>query len=255
MLSKVAIITGGSSGIGRAIAHRLACDGITVVIADVATDLEEVATALRQKGVSVLAAPTDVQDEVQVQRMVEQAVTSFGGVDILVNNAGILERGSVTELSTEAFDRTLAVNLKGAFLCIKHVAPIMCQRGGGVIVNISSIHAFATTAGMAAYAASKAGLVALTKAAALDLGKWNIRVVAVCPGAVDTPMLRNKDSEEEVEKTLKRWSQASPLSLVLQPEDVALLVAWLVSKEARGLTGVAILLDGGVTADLRVRPL
>jgi len=190
-----------------------------------------------------------------VKAMVAQALREFGGIDILVNNAGILLRAPLTETSADDFDLVVGVNLKGAFLCMKHVAPVMRERGGGVIVNIASIHAFATLPHLAAYAASKAGLVGLTKAAALDLGAWNIRVVALCPSAVDTPMLREKPRTEEISATIIRWKKASPIGLLLQPEDVANAVAWLVSEEARGLTGIALPLDAGVSADLQVRKI
>lgn len=254
-MSKVAIVTGSARGIGKAIATRLACDGYAIVIADILTDLaEQTADELRRKGSAALAIPTDVREEEQVQRMVEEAVKAFGGVDVLVNNAGVIWRANVTEMPTDAFDFVLSVNLRAAFLTTKHVAPIMRDRGGGVIVNIASIHAFATQAGMAAYAASKTGLVGLTRACALDLGQWNIRVVALCPGAVDAPMLRTRRTDEaEIDEAIRLWSSASPLNTVLQPEDVANCVAWVVSDQARMLTGVAILLDAGVATDLRVR--
>ncbi len=187
--------------------------------------------------------------------MFERVVSEFGGVDILVNNAGVVWRSHIVDTSADDFDFVIGVNLKGAFLCIKHAAPIMRERGGGVIVNISSLHAFATLPNLAVYAASKAGLVGLTRAAALDLGEWNIRVVAICPAAVDTPMLRDKPTEEENLAAVNRWKKASPIGLLLQPEDVANLVAWLISDEARGLTGVAIVLDAGVSADLQVRKI
>lgn len=253
-LNKVAIVTGSARGIGKAIATKLAQKGYAVVIADVLTDLaEQTAEELRQRGTKALALSVDVREEGQVQEMVKRVVAELGGVDVLVNNAGVMWRGSIVDTPADAFDFVLGVNLRGAFLCIKHVAPIMRQRGGGVIVNIASIHAVATMAGMAAYAASKAGLVGLTKAAALDLGQWNIRVVAVCPGAVNAPMLWDKESEETTKVTAERWANASPLGKILQPEDVANLVAWVVSDEAPTLTGIALLLDAGVAADLRVR--
>lgn len=204
-MNKVAIVTGSARGIGKVIAVKLAQTGCAVVIADVLTDLaEQTAAELRHQGLAALALSADVRDEGQVQAMFKRAVTEFGGVDVLVNNAGVMWRDSIADTPTDSFDFVLGVNLRGAFLCIKHVAPVMRQRGGGVIVNIASIHAFATMAGMAAYAASKAGLVGLTKAAALDSGQWNIRVVAVCPGAVNAPMLwdRERRSSEGHFRTL-----------------------------------------------------
>jgi len=255
-LTKVAVVTGAARGIGRAVALRLARGGCAIVACDIRTEEgRETAELVRQQGGQAIALSVDVRDEEQVKAMVAQALREFGGIDILVNNAGILLRAPLTETSADDFDLVVGVNLKGAFLCMKHVAPVMRERGGGVIVNIASIHAFATLPHLAAYAASKAGLVGLTKAAALDLGAWNIRVVALCPSAVDTSMLREKPRTEEISATIIRWKKASPIGLLLQPEDVANAVAWLVSEEARGLTGIALPLDAGVSADLQVRKI
>ncbi|MCS7263849.1 MAG: SDR family oxidoreductase [Armatimonadetes bacterium] len=253
---KVAVITGAARGIGRITALRLAKDGCAIVASDILTEqVNETAELIRESSGKALALTVDVRDEEQVKEMFEVAISEFGGVDILVNNAGVVWRSHIVETNSEDFDLVIGVNLKGAFLCTKYAAPIMRKRGGGVIVNISSLHAFATLPNLAVYAASKAGLIGLTKAAALDLGDWNIRVVAVCPAAVDTPMLRDKPTEEENIAAVNRWKKASPIGLLLQPEDVANLVAWLVSDEARGLTGVAIVLDAGVSADLQVRKI
>ncbi len=253
---KVAVITGAARGIGRATALRLAKEGCAVVLGDILSEqVKETAKLVEEHGGKALALSVDVRDENQVKVMFERAVSEFGGVDILVNNAGVVWRSHIIDTSSEDFDFVVGVNLKGAFLCIKHAAPIMRERGGGVIVNISSLHAFSTLPNLAVYAASKAGLVGLTRAAALDLGAWNIRVVAICPAAVDTPMLRDKPTEEENLAAVNRWRKASPIGLLLEPEDVANLVAWLVSDEARGLTGIAIVLDAGVSADLQVRKI
>jgi len=256
VMQKVAIVTGAARGIGRAIALRLAKDGCAIVACDILTEqVNETAELVRRQGGKALALTVDVRDELQIKAMVERTVAEFGGVDILVNNAGIVWRSHIVDTTAEDFDLVIGVNLKGPFLCTKYVAPIMRERGGGVIVNISSIHAFSTLPNLSVYAASKAGLVGLTRAAALDLGEWNIRVVAICPAAVDTPMLRDKPTEEENLQAVVRWEKASPLGLLLEPEDVANMVAWVVSDEARGLTGVAIVLDAGVSADLQVRKI
>ncbi len=253
---RVAVVTGAARGIGRATALRLAEDGCAVVVSDILTEqVNETAELIWKHNGKALALTVDVRNEEQVKEMFERVVSEFGGVDILVNNAGVVWRSHIVDTSADDFDFVIGVNLKGAFLCIKHAAPIMRERGGGVIVNISSLHAFATLPNLAVYAASKAGLVGLTRAAALDLGEWNIRVVAICPAAVDTPMLRDKPTEEENLAAVNRWKKASPIGLLLQPEDVANLVAWLISDEARGLTGVAIVLDAGVSADLQVRKI
>ncbi|MCS7191421.1 MAG: SDR family oxidoreductase [Armatimonadetes bacterium] len=253
---KIAVVTGAARGIGRSIALRLAKEGYAIAASDVLTEqVNETAELVRQSGNKALALTVDVSKEEQVKKMFEQVVAELGGVDLLVNNAGVIARSHIVDTTAEDFDWVIGINLKGAFLCIKHSAPIMRQRGGGVIVNISSLHAFATLPNLSIYAASKAGLVGLTRAAALDLGVWNIRVVAVCPSGVDTPMLRDKPTEEENIATLNRWKRASPIGLILQPEDVANLVAWLVSDQARGLTGVAIVIDAGVSADLQIRKI
>jgi NAD(P)-dependent dehydrogenase (short-subunit alcohol dehydrogenase family) len=254
-MAKVAIITGAARGIGRATALRLSKDGYAVVVSDILEQVNETAELVKQRGGEALALIVDVRNEAQVKEMVARTVAEFGGVDVLVNNAGVVWRAHIVDTTSDDFDFVVGVNLKGAFLCTKHVAPIMKERGGGVIVNISSIHAFATLPNLAVYAASKAGLVGLTKASALDLGAWNIRVVAICPSAVDTPMLRDKPTEEENLAAVARWEKASPIGLLLQPEDVANAVAWVVSDEARGLTGVALVLDAGVSADLQVRKI
>ncbi len=249
-------MTGAARGIGRATALRLARDGFAVAVADILTEqVEETALLVRRQGGQALAFPVDVRKEEQVKAMVERTVEVFGGVDVLVNNAGVVWRAHLVDTSADDFDFVIGVNLKGAFLSMKYVAPFLKQRGGGVIVNISSIHAFATLPNLSVYAASKAALVGLTRAAALDLGPWNIRVVAICPAAVDTPMLRDKPTEAENQATVLRWTKASPVGLLLQPEDVANMVAWVVSEEARGLTGVALPLDAGVSADLHVRQI
>ncbi len=255
-MPKVAIVTGAARGIGRATALRLSRDGFAVAVADVLTDqVEETALLVRQQGGQAIAFPVDVRKEEQVKAMVERTVEAFGGVDVLVNNAGVVWRAHLVDTSSDDFDFIIGVNLKGAFLGMKYVAPFLKQRGGGVIVNISSIHAFATLPNLSVYAASKAALVGLTRAAALDLGPWNIRVVAICPAAVDTPMLRDKPTEAENQAAVLRWTKASPIGLLLQPEDVANMVAWVVSEEARGLTGIALPLDAGVSADLHVRQI
>lgn len=255
-MAKIAVITGAARGIGRAITLRLAREGCIVVAVDILSEqVEETVELVKRQGGEGLAMTVDVSDEAQVKEMVERTNSEFQGIDILVNNAGVVWRAHIVDTSAEDFDRVIGVNLKGAFLCTKHVAPIMKERGGGVIVNISSIHAFATLPNLAVYAASKAGLIGLTRAAALDLGAWNIRVVAICLSAVDTAMLRDKPTEEENLAAIARWRKASPIGLLLHPEDVANMVAWVVSDEARGLTGVALILDAGVSADLQVRKI
>jgi NAD(P)-dependent dehydrogenase (short-subunit alcohol dehydrogenase family) len=185
---KVAIVTGGSLGIGRAAAARLAAGGAAVVLCGRRPEpVEEAAAAIRAAGGAALGEVADVSQAADAERLVALAVDRFGGVDVLVNSAGVQRYGTVVETDEATWDEVLGINLKSIFLVSRAAIPEMRERGGGAIVNVSSVQAFASQKGVAAYTASKGGINALTRAMALDHAAENIRVNAVCPGSVDTP--------------------------------------------------------------------
>jgi NAD(P)-dependent dehydrogenase (short-subunit alcohol dehydrogenase family) len=197
-----------------------------------------------------------VSSAAEVEGLVRFAADRYGGVDILVNSAGIQRYGTVVDTSEELWDEVLAVNLKGMFLTAKHCVPELRRRGGGTIVNVASVQAFATQGGVAAYAASKAGVVGLTKAIAVDHAAENIRCNAVCPGSVDTPMLRfaaglfKGDGTED--DTIRGWGSSHPLGRVARPEEVAEVIAFLAGDRASFVTGAELRVDGGLLAQIAV---
>ena len=254
---KVAVVAGGSLGIGRATARRLAEGGAAVLLCghDDAS-VEDALTELRAAGLEVEGRRADVTSSTEVEALVRFATERYGGVDILVNSAGIQRYGTVVDTPEEVWDEVLAVNLKGMFLTAKHCVPELRRRGGGAIVNVASVQAFATQAGVAAYAASKGGVVALTKAMAVDHAADNIRCNAVCPGSVDTPMLRwaadlfKGDSSQD--ETVRAWGRFHPLGRVARPEEVAEAIAFLASDRASFVTGAELKVDGGLLAQIAV---
>lgn len=254
---KVAIITGGSSGIGCATAEKLAENGASVVIcSDREDQVNQVVAELSKEGHRVRGMRADVTSSKDVQQLVGFAVKSYGGVDILVNAAGVQRYGTVVETSEELWDEVLNVNLKGMYLTSKFTIPRMRKRGGGAIVNVSSVQAFASQKGVAAYTASKGGINALTRAMAVDHAEENIRVNAVCPASVDTPMLRWAadlfKGEESVEEVLQGWGRMHPLGRIAKPEEVAEVIAFLASSKASFVTGGEYKVDGGLLSTLSV---
>jgi NAD(P)-dependent dehydrogenase (short-subunit alcohol dehydrogenase family) len=246
LAGKVAIVTGAASGIGRATARLLAAEGAKVV----AVDLNE-AAGRELEGESVVFVAADVSRGADVERAVATAVERFGGLDILFNNAGIAIFKTLEETSEEEWDRVVDVNLKACYLGIKHAIPAMRARGGGAIVNTASVPGFATAAGVGAYGATKHGVIGLTKAAALELAGDNIRVNAVCPGAVDTPLMReNLRAVGDEAEELRKIAQSEPIGRVGQPDEIARAVLFLVSDEASFATGAPFLIDGGLVARL-----
>jgi meso-butanediol dehydrogenase / (S,S)-butanediol dehydrogenase / diacetyl reductase len=246
--NKVAFVTGGAMGIGAGIAQKFSESGAAVVIFDVNGEKAlRMAEKLRPTG-RALAIQGDVTNEDQVQAAVEQTVAEFGSLDVLVNNAGIDVEGPAIEMTSAVWDRTLDVNLKGAFLCSKHA--ILKMRGrGGAIVNISSVRAFVSYEGNAAYDASKAGMLGLTRALALEHGRDGIRVNAVCPGYISTPMTDDwLKAQPDPAATLKQVLSVHPLGRMGTPLDIAEAALFLASDAASFISGTFLVVDGAMSA-------
>jgi NAD(P)-dependent dehydrogenase (short-subunit alcohol dehydrogenase family) len=246
---KVIIITGGSTGIGRAAALRCAADGAAVVVADVNTAAgQATATEIEQAGGRAAFIATDVVDGAQVRQLVADTVRRYGKLDGAFNNAGI-EGGfsNTVKMTEEAFDRTIAVNLKGVWLCLKYqIEQFLAQGTGGAIVNTASVAGLVGTRGGIAYCASKHGVVGMTKCAALDFSRKRIRVNAVCPGIIQTPMLERMAAERGL--GLETYAAQEPVGRLGEPREIGDTVAWLLSDESSFVTGVSMPVDGGWTA-------
>jgi NAD(P)-dependent dehydrogenase (short-subunit alcohol dehydrogenase family) len=247
---KVAIVTGGAKGIGKGIAKEFAEEGARVAIADV-DDEAGAETAAEVPGAMFVHA--DVASNEDCRRLVAQTVTEFGGVDVLVNNAGIQPPESyqnVEGTSEETWDRIIDVNLKSCFLMSKHAIPEMRKRGGGAIVNIASVQGLQSQNLVPPYAASKGGVLSLTRQMALDYASENIRVLAVNPGAIDTPMLRAAASLEsgDTGAVVEEWGTGHPLGRIGTPQDIAGVVVFLASDKASFMTGEYVCVDGGYMA-------
>ena len=247
---KVALITGGGQGIGRAAVLRFAQEGADIVIADrnpqTAQQVVEEVEALGQKA---LAIEADVTQAADCERVISQIVAHFGQLDVVFSNAGVSGGDVVTDMDPAEWQRVININLTGVFLTCKYSIPALIKAGGGAIVNMASSMAGwdATMAG-AAYMASKEGVAGLTKSLALQLGGYNIRVNAICPGVIKTRLsFKPGMSEAEWEAAYDRFAERIPLRRVGQPEDVAATVAFLASDDARHITGSALLIDGGQT--------
>lgn len=244
---KVALITGAASGIGRGIAVRLAEMGATTVLFDIDRQKgeSEAAEIAEQSGPSFFVYG-DVSSGEECKRAVQETIQKFGKIDILCNNAGIAIRKSVDALSEDEWDRAVDVTLKSVFLLSREVIPHMIRAGGGVIINTGSGWGLKGGAQAASYCAAKGGVVNLTRAMALDHGKHNIRVNCVCPGDVDTPMLRSECAQlGESHDTFMKEAATRPIARVGTPEDVANAVLFLASPMSAWMTGVALVVDGG----------
>jgi NAD(P)-dependent dehydrogenase (short-subunit alcohol dehydrogenase family) len=250
LAGKVALITGGGTGIGRAIALAFAREGASVAVAGRRLEkLREVIREIEQGGGKGLAMECDVSQSKEVERAVRGTTERFGRLNVLVNNAGALSATTVEGISEEEWDRLMAVNMKGPFLMSRAVLPEFRKAGGGAIVNIGSVLGLVAVKDRAAYCASKGGVTMLTKAMALDHAHENIRVNCICPSIVETELVKGVFNQTEQGQAMRKARIATiPLGRIGRPEDVAELAVFLASEESSWLTGAAIPLDGGLTA-------
>ena len=249
---RVAAVTGAASGIGRGLAVALGAAGARVVANDVDADgLDETLGLVREAGADGTASAGDVTRRGDVERLVATAVETYGGLDVMVANAAVGVYVDLEEMTEEQLDRVLDVDLKGALTCAQLAIPPLRARGGGSIVFVTSVQAYATLRGCVAYGAAKAGLVAATRALAVEVGEHGIRVNAVAPGTIDTPMLaRDLDgmNTAEAEGFLERVRAANALGRIGTVDEVADVVVFLVSDAARYVTGATLVADGGFLA-------
>jgi meso-butanediol dehydrogenase / (S,S)-butanediol dehydrogenase / diacetyl reductase len=239
---KVAFVTGFGSGLGQAIAVLFAKEGAAVA----GTSTTEVkgrdtAAMIEKAGSKALFRPGDVSNSVQMKTLIDETVKQFGGLDIVVNSAGIRTNGSITEITEEQWDRTIAVNLKGVFVVSRLAIPEMIKRGGGVILNIGARSGMAGQAGRAAYCASKGGMITLTEAMAMDYARVKIRVNCICPGPTRTPMVDTSTPEK-----LARYKTRVPVGRIGEPEDIAHAALYLASDAATMITAAILPVDGGM---------
>lgn len=238
--NKIAVVTGGSKGIGGATSEAFLADAANVVV----LDLEP--PPFKAHPDRLLFCKTDVSKSDQVNAAFDRAIAKFGGVDVLVNNAGIQRYGTVVDTPEEQWDQVVGVNLKSYYLCAQRAIPSMLARGQGVVINVSSVQAFVSQPKAAAYVASKCGVLGLTRAIAIDFAP-QVRCVAVCPGTVDTPMLHWAINQSpDPAAVLEECNQMHPVSRIGKPEEIAELILYLASDKAGFITGQAIRIDGGL---------
>ena len=245
LAGRVAIVTGGESGIGRAICELFAAEGASIVIADLSPG-DAAESISKRGGGAAVQVQADVRSQRDARRVVGEAVRRFGGVDILCNNAGIELLKPMVETTEEEWDRVMDTNLKGAFLLSKFAIPEMIKRGGGSIVNTASQLGLVGLENFTAYCASKAGVILLTRAMALEQAPNGIRVNCICPGPVETPMLeRELKTERDPEAARRMWAGRLPIGRLGKPEEIAQAALFLASDRSSFSVGQALVIDGG----------
>jgi NAD(P)-dependent dehydrogenase (short-subunit alcohol dehydrogenase family) len=246
--NKVAIITGAGSGIGLAAAIRFASEGARVILADIKKSHKE-AGEVKRHGGEAYFYQVDISKPQKVDRLFDKVMNKCGRLDILVNNAGIELAKKIPETSPDEWDHLMDVNLKGVFLCSRAAIPLMQRQGGGIIINVASELGLVGGSEIAAYCASKGGVVQLTKAMAIDHASDHIRVNCVCPGPVETPLLRRiLACSKDPDKEKRRMISKIPLKRLAKPEDVANVILFLASEESSFMTGASVAVDGGWSA-------
>ncbi|MBD9416244.1 SDR family oxidoreductase [Pseudomonas sp. PDM16] len=245
---KVALVTGGAAGIGRATAQAFAAEGLQVVVSDVdVAGGEGTVQAIRAAGGEAVFVRCDVTRDAEVQALMEQIVATYGRLDYAFNNAGIeIEKGKLADGDEAVFDAIMGVNVKGVWLCMKHQLPLLLAQGGGAIVNTASVAGLGAAPKMSIYAASKHAVIGLTKSAAVEYGKKKIRVNAVCPAVIDTDMWRR--AAEADPKKAEFVAGMHPVGRIGKVEEIAAAVLYLCSDAAAFTTGHSLAVDGGATA-------
>jgi NAD(P)-dependent dehydrogenase (short-subunit alcohol dehydrogenase family) len=254
---KVAVITGAASGIGRGTALCLAKEGAAVVVVDLNSQGgEQVVSEIAATGGRAVFQHTDVSSEPEIRSVVERAVKDYGRLDIMFNNAGLVGAvGPIEAVTAEDWDRTIAVLLRSVFLGIKYAVEPMRKAGGGSIISTSSVASFLPSAYGAAYSAAKGGVISLTRAAALQLGRDKIRVNCICPGAINTPIWGSLPALSDPAAVAQLLDHVQTIPRVGRPEDIASMVLFLASDESEWVTGQAMIVDGGFTVGPNISAL
>lgn len=249
---KVALVTGAGSGIGAATAQEFARQGAKVGVLDVRSERAgEVAGAIRQAGGEAFAITADVSSASDIQSAIDAVVGQWSRLDVLVNNAAIQIMGPLHEYREEDFDRTIAVNLKGAFLGIRSALKVMLAQGAGVILSTSSVLGLVGDPDLAVYGSTKGGILAMTKAVAVAYGRRGIRAVAVCPGDVNTPLVKEFfDFQPDPDEARSRVYAEYPLGRIAEPQEIARVHAFLASEDAAFISGTEVVVDGGLLASV-----
>jgi len=251
--NKVAIVTGGGTGIGRETAIRLAAEGAKVVVANRSeVNARTTIARIEQDQGKAMFVPTNVGRSEDIRKLIDATLEAYGRLDVIVHSAAIESLHGVVDLPEEEWHETISVNLTSAYLLGKYGIPPMIDGGGGAFINVASVHAHATIAKHAAYAASKGGILALTKSMAIDYAKQGIRVNAVLPGATATSMLDRWAVMEgdSTSNPREEWKDAQPLGRIGEPDEVANLICFLASEESKFIIGSGIVIDGGMLAEL-----